>query len=114
MDGWVRASGRPFLVSEWYAQSLDSADTKATGAGFRVKSQRDRGLFYQNLALGLLEHPDCLGWHWFKYGGDGPGYSKGIVDTQYRPHEDLLSVMQELNEQVYPLAGQLSKRRAPN
>lgn len=47
--------------------SLDSADVAASGAGFRVRTQRDRGLFYQNLCLGMRGNPNCVGWHWFKY-----------------------------------------------
>jgi hypothetical protein len=103
ITNWVNWSGRPLLVSEWYAQSIASADTDATGAGFRVRSDRDRGLFYQNLTLGLLEHPGCVGWHWFKYGGDGKDFSKGIVDRQYNPHVDVLKLMGELNQQIYAL-----------
>lgn len=104
MDRWVAASGRPFLVSEWYAMKLDDAGIDVTGAGFRVRTQRDRGLFYQNLVLGLLEHPGCVGWHWFKYGGDSEGSSRGFVSRQYEPHADMLDAMQAVNEQVYPLA----------
>jgi len=104
MDGWVAGSGRPFLVSEWYAMKLDDAGLEVSGAGFRVRTQRDRGLFYQNLVLGLLEHPGCVGWHWFKYGGDGEGHSRGTVSRQYEPHTEMLDVMQAVNEQVYPLA----------
>lgn len=108
MANWVRWSGRPLLVSEWYAQSLQSSKTEASGAGFRVKSDRDRGLFYQNLALGLLKHPGCVGWHWFKYGGDGSGFHKGVVSRRYEPHADLLKLMGELNRQVYPLRDYLN------
>ncbi len=103
ISNWAKWSGRPLLVSEWYAQSLASADTDASGAGFRVRSNRDRGLFYQNLTLGLLRHPGCVGWHWFKYGGDGCDFRKGVVDRQYNPHTDMLKLMGELNRQIYPL-----------
>ncbi len=103
ITNWLKWSGRPVLISEWYAQSLASADTEASGAGFRVRSDRDRGLFYQNMTLGLLEHPECVGWHWFKYGGDGEGFHKGIVDRQYNPHTDMLELMGEVNRQVYRL-----------
>jgi len=103
MANWAKWSGRPLLVSEWYAQSLASADTNASGAGFRVRSGRDRGLFYQNFALGLLNQPECVGWHWFKYGGDGREYRIGVVDRQYNPHTDILGLMGELNRQVYRL-----------
>ncbi len=104
MDRWIAASGRPFLVSEWYAMKLDDAGLEVSGAGFRVRTQRDRGLFYQNLVLGLLEHPGCIGWHWFKYGGDAGGSSRGFVSRQYEPHVEMLDVMQAVNGQVYPLA----------
>lgn len=104
LNGWVASSGVPFIISEWYAQSLARPDTPATGAGFRVSTDTDRGLFYQNLTLGLLRNRGCVGWHWFKYGGDGEGFHKGIVSRAYEPHTDLLKLMAELNGQVYPLA----------
>jgi len=111
MDDWLKASGRPFLVSEWYAMKLDSEGVETSGAGFRVRSQRDRGLFYQNLTLGLLERPGCIGWHWFKYGGDAEGSSRGLVSTGFEPHTEVLGVMSELNSQVYPLADHFTRRR---
>jgi hypothetical protein len=104
LAAWVEESGRPFISSEWYAMKLDSAEVETSGAGFRVATQRDRGLFYQNMAIGLLEHPGCVGWHWFKYGGDAEGSSRGLVSTEFEPHTDVLDVMQQVNEQIYPLA----------
>ncbi|MBL4846778.1 MAG: hypothetical protein JKY65_14745 [Planctomycetes bacterium] len=104
MDRWVDAFDGPFLITEWYAQSVKSAKTPATGAGFRVQTNAARGRFYQNLALGLLEHPGCVGWHWFKYGGDGDGFRKGIVDRSRKPHRELLGRMGQLNRRAYALA----------
>jgi hypothetical protein len=104
MSDWVEWSGRPFLVSEWYAQSVEPGAKNVSGAGFRVRTDRGRGLFYQNLTLGLLEHAGCVGWHWFKYSGDEPGFHKGVVNAQYEPHEALLAEMAVVNAQVYPLA----------
>lgn len=83
-------SGRPILNSEWYA-NVDQAN-----AGYLVKSQRQRGLFYVHHALSLLEDPNCIGWHWFKYGTH--------VDQQFQPHTDMTDLMRQLNRQVYPLA----------
>ncbi len=103
LRNWVTWSGRPFLVSEWYAMRLESAGTQTDGAGFRVRTQRDRGLFYQNLVLGLLENPGCVGWHWFKYGGDADGSQRGIVDRHFAAHQDMLNVMKRVNAQMYPL-----------
>ena len=93
MTGWLANSGRPFIQSEWYAKQHDLTQ-KASGAGFRVATQRDRGLFYQNHALGLMDHPGAIGWHWFKF--------SGILDNDLKPVTELLGKMGELNERVYP------------
>jgi len=103
LSAWAEAAGRPFLISEWYAMALPGAEKSVRGAGFRVKSASDRGLFYQNFTLGLLSHPDCVGWHWFKYSGDDEHKAIGLVDRSYRPHDGMLELMGELNRQVYPL-----------
>ncbi|MBM4092438.1 MAG: hypothetical protein FJ276_23890 [Planctomycetes bacterium] len=100
---WARAAGRPVLISEWYAMALPDANKEVSGAGFRVRSVRDRGLFYQNFTLGLLKSPDCVGWHWFKYSGDDDHAAKGIVDRDYHPHNEMLALMGALNQQMYPL-----------
>jgi len=107
---WVEWSGRPFLDSEWYAMELPDPKLEVQGAGFRVRTQRDRGLFYQNMVLGLLGEPGCVGWHWFKYGGDSDTRSVGFVDRQYQPHAEMTKVMQAVNRQVYPLADFLSRK----
>lgn len=100
---WAEAAGRPVLISEWYAMAVQGGDEEIRGAGFKVKTERDRGLFYQNFTLGLLRHPDCVGWHWFKYSGDDDLKEIGIVDRNYRPHTELLDLMGQVNKQVYPL-----------
>jgi hypothetical protein len=103
VNRWAALSGRPILCSEWYAMTLAAETTETTGAGFRVKSQRDRGLFYQNLALGMLGNPNCVGWHWFKYGGDGDDSSRGFVDRNFKPHGEMTELMRQLNANAYAL-----------
>lgn len=110
---WARWSGRPVLVTEWYAKGEDSGLPNLSGAGWTVPTQRDRGAFYQNFALGLLESRVCVGWHWFRYmdndpedAGTKPPYqdsNKGIVTIRYEPHRELLAAMAELNRNLYPL-----------
>ncbi len=119
---WVRWSGKPFLVSEWYAKAMDSGFANTTGAGWVVATQADRGKFYQNFALGLLESGGCVGWHWFKYRDNDPASktadpsnldsNKGIVTLRLEPYAPLLAAMHELNRQVYSLADYFD-RRAP-
>ncbi len=105
---WSQWSGRPILLTEWYAMKLDTADHQARGAGWRVSTHAERGMFYQHHVLGALRSSVCIGWHWFKYGGDNEparnGAGIGCVDVQFKPREELFALMRELNAQVYPLA----------
>jgi hypothetical protein len=88
-------SGRPVLQSEWYANVGEA------NAGYLVKTQRDRGRFYVHHALSLLEDPNCIGWHWFKYGTH--------VDKQFRPHAEMTELMRQLNESVYGIAAHFGR-----
>lgn len=90
LDRAAALSGRPILQSEWYA-NIDTAN-----AGFLVKTQRDRGLFYTNHTLSLLENRNCVGWHWFKYGTH--------VDRKFRPFTEMANLMKKVNQNVYSLA----------
>jgi len=111
---WSQASGRPILITEWYVKAEDSGLPNNSGAGWIVKSQTDRGLFYQNFTLSLLESKVCVGWHWFKYADNDPSLpnpepsnrdsNKGIVTARYAPYGALLQGMKAVNERVYSLA----------
>ena len=111
MAEWVEASGRPFLISEWYAMSVAPDRIPEAGAGFRVRTDEDRGRFYQNMVQGLLRVEGCVGWHWFKYGGDEAGVHKGVVDPEFNPHEPLLRQMREINREAYRLTESLRNPR---
>jgi hypothetical protein len=110
MRTWVEAAGKPFLVTEWYVKGMDSGMANTTGAGWCVKTQRDRGWFYQNFALGLLASKGCVGWHWFKYMDNDPAdlhtdpsnrdSNKGVVTFRYEPYPPLLDAMKQLNERM--------------
>jgi hypothetical protein len=79
-----------------------------------VPTQRDRGWFYQNFTLALLESKNCIGWHWFKYLDNDPDdlttdpsnrdSNKGIVNLRYEPYVELVAAMKSLNANIYPLA----------
>jgi hypothetical protein len=111
MASW---SGKPILATEWYAKGQDSGMPNLTGAGWTVPTQADRGHFYQNFVLGLLESRGCVGWHYFKYADNDPldttadpsniDANKGIVNMHYENYTPLLDAMKDLNTQVYPLA----------
>lgn len=127
---WNRESGRPIIITEWYAKGMDSGMSNQSGAGWIVKTQEDRGRFYQNFTLGLLESKVCVGWDWFKYIDNDPeakgvdpsnvDSNKGIVSNRYLPYQPLLDAMREINERVYTLTeffdagGQVRQRASAN
>ena len=111
-------AGRPFVITEWYAKGMDvwEADNRMTnksGAGWTVRTQDDRGKFYQNYALQLLECKGCVGFDWFKFLDNDPedlttdlsnrNANKGIYDNNGNEYTGLTKYMRELNTQKYNL-----------
>jgi len=113
MNMWTKESNLPFLITEWYAKGMDSGLPNNTGAGWTVKTQKDRAWFYNNFTLALMENKNCVGWHWFKYRDNNPedlttepsnrDSNKGVVTYDYKPYVELLDEMKKLNDNVYPL-----------
>ena len=111
MAMWARESGKPFMVTEHYAKGADSGLGNTSGAGWLVKTQRERGAFYQNFAIGLMASRHCVGWHWHRYADNDPDdtavdpsnrdSNKGIVSARYEPWAPLLEEMTALNLRVY-------------
>jgi hypothetical protein len=121
LDQWEQASGRPILVSEFYAKGKDSGMPNHTGAGWLVDTQYQRGLFYQNFTLGLLESGNSIGWNWFRYQDNDPtdphadpsnaDSNKGIVSATYAPWQPLLDRMHQLNQLAYALTDYFDARK---
>jgi hypothetical protein len=116
---WTREAGKPVIITEWYAKGADSGLANTSGAGWLVKTQRDRGLFYENFTLGLLQSKSCVGWHWFKYIDNDPAdtrsdpsnqdANKGILGNRYEPYTPLLESMKRINERAYGLVRYFDK-----
>ena len=122
MEKW---SGKPFAVTEWYAKGMDVWEkdnrmTNQSGAGFTVRTQKDRGLFYQNYALMLMECKGCVGFDWFQYWDNDPdnlnadasnrNANKGIYSSYYEEYTELTDYMKELNDQKYTLVNFFDER----
>ncbi|MFM7243623.1 MAG: prolyl oligopeptidase family serine peptidase [Planctomycetaceae bacterium] len=117
MAMWAGESGRPFMVTEFYAKGVDSGLGNTSGAGWLVKTQNDRGLFYQNFVIGLLRSRHCVGWHWHRYADNDPAdtsvdpsnrdSNKGIVSARYEPWAPLLAGMTALNDRIYGLVAMI-------
>ncbi|MFY0654828.1 MAG: hypothetical protein JXQ96_22540 [Cyclobacteriaceae bacterium] len=113
MDNWANWTGKPFIITEYYTKGEDSGMGNTSGAGWIVRTQRDRGLFYQNYNLALIESKNCVGWHYFKYQDNDPtakgvdpsnvDSNKGIVNNDYEVWKPMIVKMNELNNQVYQI-----------
>nr|WP_294779933.1 hypothetical protein [uncultured Flavobacterium sp.] len=120
MNNWGEWSGKPFLITEWYTKGEDSGLPNNTGAGWLVRTQKERGLFYQNFTLDLLKNKNSVGWHWFKYMDNDPldlstDYSnrdsnKGIVNSNFEPYLPLLKEMKVINDNAYELTRYFDKK----
>ena len=120
---WEREAHKPILITEWYAKGEDSGMGNNTGAGWLVKTQRERGEFYENFTLGLLASKVCIGWHWFKYIDNEPNdtksdpsnqdSNKGLFNNRYEPYPQLLDSMKRINQRTYLLMDYFDAQSRP-
>jgi hypothetical protein len=111
MSDWELWSQKPFIITEFYTKGEDSGMANTTGAGWLVKTQNDRGLFYENFIIKLLRSKGCVGWNWVLYQDNDPQDSttdesnkdsnKGIVNITYDPYVDLINLCKLTNNNVY-------------
>ncbi|MBE7046428.1 MAG: DNRLRE domain-containing protein [Ruminococcaceae bacterium] len=118
MDSFYRWAGKPMINAEWYAKGADACTeetglTNFSGVGYQATTQKERGYYYQNFVINMLESRAFVGWHWFRY-IDNPGddkydegadtnANKGIYTNFYTPWTELLSQMKLINENAYSL-----------
>lgn len=117
---WTAKSGKPVIITEWYMKGDDVGFPNTTGAGWIVRTQRDRGLWYQHFVLHLLTMKNIVGWHWFKYMDNDPSdpsadpsnrdSNKGIVKTDWSIYTEPAELMKALNVEVYPLIKWLDRK----
>ncbi len=106
----------PIIITEFYAKAKENEGNLQhtdTSAGWLVQTQNDRGYFYQNFTLRLLECKNVIGWHWFQYLDCDPDgtqtdvssqdSNKGIMSNTHTEYTDLTSKMVEINKNVYHL-----------
>ena len=97
LDKWAEWSGRPFIITEFYAKGPTNNCDNSNGAGFTVETQKARGEFYQNYTISLLENKNCVGYHWFAY-RDETNKNCGIVSRTFDEYSELMSYMKEAND----------------
>lgn len=114
------AAGRPIMITEWYAKGIDSGLRNYSGAGFTVRTQEERGMFYENFTISLLRNPHMVGWDWFRYMDDGAlrtgrqASNKGLLNEHYDLHKGLTDSVTRINKHAYALRDYLVNTEHPN
>ena len=118
MQNIQKWSGTPFIITEWYAKGMDvcTPETRLTnesGAGWTVKTQTERGYFYNNFTLKLMECKGCVGFDWFQCWDNDPdnmeadlsnrNSNKGIYDNDGNEYAELADAMRSVNANCYKL-----------
>lgn len=121
IEKFAETAGKPIMVTEFYAKGEDSGMLNDSGAGWTVATQKDRGAFYQNFTLDLLESKTSVGWTWFKYADNDPRdmstdpsnrtSNKGILNDKYDLYVPLTDAMSQLNHQAYTLVQYFDSRK---
>lgn len=114
LEAW--SGGKPFFVTEFYVKGEDAVRNgipyeNREGGGWLVRTQADRGRFYQNFTLHLLRARNCVGWVHFKYrdavyrnkSGEEAYCNKGIVSVDCQPYTDFLKAMKQVHVNAYAL-----------
>ena len=117
---WAAWTDKPIIITEFYTKAEDSGLANISGAGWTVRTQNDRGIFYENFCIGLLQMNNCVGWHWFRYMDNDPtdktadpsnnDSNKGIVDNDYKYYTPLTDHMRLLNANRYKLIKYFSRK----
>ena len=114
LGAWL---GKPFIVTEFYSKGDDAVDTNGNpftnndGAGWVVATQTERGYFYQNYTLKLLQCKYNVGWMQFQFIDNDPtteggeSSNKGIVDSEnnFYAYSDFTEQLAMINKNSYAL-----------
>ena len=119
LGAWL---GIPFVVTEFYSKGNDAVDANGNpmdnngGAGWVVATQRERGYFYQNFCLKLLQCKHNVGWFQFQFIDNDPtdligspaaaqSANKGIVDwnQDFEIYSDFTDQLAMINKNTYAL-----------
>lgn len=112
---WTENSAAPILITEFYVKGEDAAKEwgfdNSLGAGWVVRTQRNRGLWYQNYTLRLLESPHVVGWQYFKFIDERNDSNKGILNPRYELYRDLTDLMVPIHRNAWDLIEYFDRQR---
>ena len=87
--------------------------TNMSGVGYQAMTQKERGYYFQNFVLNMLESKVFVGWQWFRYTDNladdrentfaDYNANKGVYTRDYKPWTELLGQMKMINRNIYGL-----------
>ncbi len=128
-DGWIAhyyfdglrqlTGNKPMLVSEWYfAATQNRSGNRNNGYFMTVDTQAERAIGAASAVRHFALEPGIVGIHWFQYydepkGGramDHEDYDFGLLDTNGRPYEELVTALTAANRSIAGLHQSASPR----
>ncbi|MCF8380046.1 MAG: DNRLRE domain-containing protein [Bacteroidales bacterium] len=104
IEMWLEESGKPFLISEYYAKGYDVGMENASGAGYKVPTQTDRAIYFENFTIKMLESKGCVGVQWHRMQDDiDPYVNKGFINENGVWYEPLKSSLKNITKDIYGL-----------
>jgi hypothetical protein len=97
---WLEESGKPFIITEFYAKAYDVGLSNSSGAGYPVATQTDRAIFFENFVIGLLESRGNVGWHWHRF-DDTNTSNKGFINADSKWYFPLMDSFYKIASDVY-------------
>ena len=114
----------PFIVSEMYSKGLDSGLPNHAGYGLSVRTQADRGAYYQSMALSVMGSQYGVGVAWLSLMDNNTSSAttdtsnsdanKGLMPVNYpltqaqNPYKPLTDRIADVNLNLYPLIRSLT------
>lgn len=93
IESMYKFCSKPFIVTEFFAKAEDAVDMNGytlgnqTNAGMVVKTQADRGLYYEHYVMLLLESRTCVGWTWYRFRDNDQTIFKDEAGNLYRAYD---------------------------
>lgn len=112
------AADLPFMVTEAYAKGQDSGLANRAGYGLTVRTQADRGAYYQSLSLSLLGSANAVGLSWLSLVDNNASNAaadpsntdanKGLMPITYpdhaaNPYKALTDRVRDVNANLYAI-----------
>jgi hypothetical protein len=64
-----------------------------------IRSQEERGVFYEKTVRAFMSRPWCLGWHWCSY-VENPARGYGLKDPWDEPYTALTERVARVNAEL--------------